>query len=113
MYTDWLLKMKENEAQTTLEERVVELLAEHKMTVTTAESCTGGLIAATLVNVPGASDVLNEGYITYSNEAKIRLVNVSPETLERYGAVSSQTAKEMANGAAKAAKAEAALSAAH
>ncbi len=83
-----LLKMKENEAQTTLEERVVELLAEHKMTVTTAESCTGGLIAATLVNVPGASDVLNEGYITYSNEAKIRLVNVSPETLERYGAVS-------------------------
>ena len=94
MYTDWLLKMKENEAQTTLEERVVELLAEHKMTVTTAESCTGGLIAATLVNVPGASDVLNEGYITYSNEAKIRLVNVSPETL-----------------AAKAAKAEAALSA--
>ena len=99
MYTDWLLKMKENEAQTTLEERVVELLAEHKMTVTTAESCTGGLIAATLVNVPGASDVLNEGYITYSNEAKIRLVNVSPETLERYGAVSSQTAKEMANGA--------------
>ncbi len=56
MYTDWLLKMKENEAQTTLEERVVELLAEHKMTVTTAESCTGGLIAATLVNVPGASD---------------------------------------------------------
>ena len=52
MYTDWLLKMKENEAQTTLEERVVELLAEHKMTVTTAESCTGGLIAATLVNVP-------------------------------------------------------------
>ena len=89
----------------------VELLAEHKMTVTTAESCTGGLIAATLVNVPGASDVLNEGYITYSNEAKIRLVNVSPETLERYGAVSSQTAKEMANGAAKAAKAEAALSA--
>lgn len=111
MYTDWLLKMKENEAQTTLEERVVELLAEHKMTVTTAESCTGGLIAATLVNVPGASDVLNEGYITYSNEAKIRLVNVSPETLERYGAVSSQTAKGMANGAAKAAKAEAALSA--
>lgn len=111
MYTDWLLKMKENEAQTTLEKRVVELLAEHKMTVTTAESCTGGLIAATLVNVPGASDVLNEGYITYSNEAKIRLVNVSPETLERYGAVSSQTAKEMANGAAKAAKAEAALSA--
>ena len=104
MYTDWLLKMKENEAQTTLEERVVELLAEHKMTVTTAESCTGGLIAATLVNVPGASDVLNEGYITYSNEAKIRLVNVSPETLERYGAVSSQTAKRNGEWSSKGGK---------
>ncbi len=52
------------------------------MTITTAESCTGGLIAATMVNVSGASDVLNEGYITYSNEAKKRLVDVSPETLE-------------------------------
>lgn len=111
MYTDWILKANENQTQKTLEEHVVELLSRQKMTVATAESCTGGLIAATLVNVPGASDVLNEGYITYSNEAKMRLVGVSRETLAQYGAVSAQTAKEMAEGAANAAKADAALSA--
>ena len=89
-----------------LEEKVVGLLAEKHLTVTTAESCTGGLIAGTLVNVAGASDVLNEGYVTYSNEAKERLVGVRHETLERYGAVSPETAKEMALGAAKASGAE-------
>ena len=95
----------------TLEEEVVELLARKHLTVTTAESCTGGLIAGTLINAAGASDVLNEGYVTYSNEAKERLVHVSHETLERYGAVSEQTAREMAEGAARAAGADAALSA--
>lgn len=94
-----------------LEEKVVEALFRRYMTVTTAESCTGGLIAGTLVNAAGASKVLCEGYITYSNEAKERLVGVQRETLENYGAVSAQTAKEMALGAAKAAGAEAALSA--
>lgn len=63
------------------------------------------------MNVAGASDVLNEGYVTYSNEAKERLVNVRHETLEKYGAVSEQTAREMAEGAATAADADAALSA--
>ena len=95
----------------TLEEEVVELLARKHLTVTTAESCTGGLIAGTLINAAGVSDVLNEGYVTYSNEAKERLVHVSHETLERYGAVSAQTAQEMAEGAARAAGADAALSA--
>ena len=95
----------------TLEEEVVELLARKHLTVTNAESCTGGLIAGTLINAAGASDVLNEGYVTYSNEAKERLVHVSHETLERYGAVSAQTAQEMAEGAARAAGADAALSA--
>ena len=95
----------------TLEEEVVELLARRHLTVTTAESCTGGLIAGTIVNAAGASDVLNEGYVTYSNEAKERLVHVSHETLERYGAVSARTAREMAAGAARAAGADAALSA--
>ena len=61
-----------------LEESVVELLAERGLTVTTAESCTGGLISGTLVNAAGASEVLNEAYITYSNEAKQRLVGVRP-----------------------------------
>ena len=89
----------------------MELLAERRLPVTTAESCTGGLIAGTLVNAAGASDVLNEGYVTYSNEAKERLVGVRRETLENFGAVSKETAREMAEGAAKAAGADAALSA--
>ena len=110
MYLEWYLKEK-TALEKSLEESVVELLAQKKMTVTTAESCTGGLIAGTLVNVAGASDVLNEGYVTYSNEAKERLVGVKHETLEEYGAVSEQTAREMAEGAAKAAGADAALSA--
>lgn len=109
MYLEWYLKEK-TALEKSLEESVVELLAQKKMTVTTAESCTGGLIAGTLVNVAGASDVLNEGYVTYSNDAKERLVGVKHETLEEYGAVSEQTAREMAEGAAKAAGADAALS---
>lgn len=99
------------ESGKSLEEIVVAELASRGLKVTTAESCTGGMISGTLVNAPGASDVLNEAYITYSNEAKERLVGVSHETLETYGAVSEQTAREMAEGAAKAAKADAALSA--
>ncbi|HAX50485.1 CinA family protein [Muricomes intestini] len=94
-----------------LEECLVNELTKRKLTITTAESCTGGMIAGTLVNVAGASDVLSEGYITYSNEAKERLVGVDRETLKRYGAVSEQTAREMAAGAAKAAGADVALSA--
>ena len=110
MYPEWFLREKES-GQKSLEEKVVELLAERHYTVTTAESCTGGMIAGTIVNAAGASEVLNEGYITYSNEAKERLVGVSHETLERFGAVSEQTAREMAEGAARAAGADAALSA--
>ena len=93
-----------------LEERLVELLVSRKMTVTTAESCTGGMVAGTIVNVAGASDVLNEGYVTYSNEAKQRLVHVKGETLEQFGAVSEETAYEMACGAADAAHADVAIS---
>ena len=110
MYLEWFFKEKAA-GEKSQEEVVVDLLAERKLHVTTAESCTGGLIAGTLVNVAGASDVLNEGYVTYSNEAKERLIHVSHETLETYGAVSEQTAHEMAEGAAKAANADAALSA--
>lgn len=109
MYLEWIFKEKAA-GEKSLEEVVVDLLAERKLHVTTAESCTGGLIAGTLVNVAGASDVLNEGYVTYSNEAKERLIHVSHETLEAYGAVSEQTAHEMAEGAARAANADAALS---
>ena len=93
-----------------LEEEIVKKLLEKQYTVTTAESCTGGLLAGRILNVPGASSVYNEGHITYSNEAKERLLGVSHETLVRYGAVSRQTAEEMARGAAKTAKAEIGLS---
>lgn len=93
-----------------LEETLVEKLKKRNYTITTAESCTGGLIAGTIVNAAGASDVLCEGYVTYSNEAKHRLVGVRKETLEVYGAVSPQTAEEMAKGAAQAAGADVALS---
>ncbi|MBO5460552.1 MAG: CinA family protein [Ruminococcus sp.] len=95
----------------TLEEQLVDLLAKRQWTITTAESCTGGMIAGTIVNVAGASDVFNEGYVTYSNEAKHRLIGVSEETLKTFGAVSEQTAEEMARGAAVSASSNLALSA--
>lgn len=92
--------------EVTLEMAVAELLSEHHLTVTTAESCTGGLLAGRLINVPGISGNLKEGYITYSNEAKERLLGVSPKTLEKYGAVSEETVLEMAEGGARAANAD-------
>ena len=92
-----------------IEEIITEKCAAQKATVSTAESCTGGMIAATLVNVPGVSDIYMEGYITYSNEAKERILGVSSETLKNYGAVSAQTAYEMACGCAKAAHSDYAI----
>ena len=71
-----------------VEKKIERILKSKKLTVTTAESCTGGLIAGTLVNAPGISEVYKEGYITYSNEAKIKLLGVKEETLRQYGAVS-------------------------
>lgn len=84
----------------TLEAVVVDLLKKHNLKLAAAESCTGGMLTSRIVNVPGASDVLQEGFITYSNSAKCRYLGVSSETLEEFGAVSSQTAREMADGAA-------------
>ncbi len=85
------------------EERLVEWLLDHKKTVSTAESCTGGMIASRIVSVPGASACFGEGLVTYSNEAKHRLLGVSRKTLRKYGAVSRETAGEMARGGRKAA----------
>ena len=93
-----------------LEEKIVGALLEKGYTITTAESCTGGLLAGRLLNVSGASGVYNEGHITYSNEAKERLLGVSNDTLIKYGAVSEQTAREMAVGAAQKANANVGLS---
>ena len=92
-----------------MEKEIASLLSKHRITITTAESCTGGLIAASLVNVPGISDRFGEGYITYSNEAKEKLLGVSHETLLKYGAVSLQTAQQMASGARDAAHADLAV----
>ncbi|MCC8027466.1 MAG: competence/damage-inducible protein A [Clostridium sp.] len=89
------------EEHVTLEMAVVELLKERGLTMSTAESCTGGMVAAKLVNVSGASDVFMEGMVTYSNEAKMRLLGVKEETLKTYGAVSRETALEMALGGAE------------
>ena len=82
-----------------IEKKIERILAGRNLTVTTAESCTGGLIAATLVNADGISSVFKEGYITYSNEAKHRILGVKEETLREFGAVSKETAIEMAEGA--------------
>ena len=89
---------------------ILERLIAAKLTVSTAESCTGGMIASSIVDFPGASNCFNEGYVTYSNEAKIKNLGVKDETLMAYGAVSKQTAKEMAIGVKKKAKADFGLS---
>ena len=82
-----------------LEEVVVKLLIAAGQTIATAESCTGGLIADRLTNVSGASNVFLTGYVTYSNESKVRLLGVREETLAKYGAVSEEVCREMAEGA--------------
>ncbi len=92
------------------EERLVALLQEKGYTITTAESCTGGAVAATIVNVAGASEVFGEGYITYSNEAKHKNLGVQESTLNTYGAVSEETAREMCEGCCGVAKADVAIS---
>ncbi len=97
------------EADTTLEKAVVDLLTANKLTVSTAESCTGGMLAGRLMNVPGVSQVYKSGYITYSNKAKRKILNVKKGSLEKKGAVSEEVAREMAKGAAMASKAEVAV----
>ncbi len=94
----------------TSEENLVALLAKHHLKITTAESCTGGLVAATLINVPGVSSYLKAGYITYSDKAKHRILGVRKKTLRKYTAVSDKVAAEMAKGAAKREKADVAIS---
>jgi nicotinamide-nucleotide amidase len=89
--------------ETTLENVVGELLVNKKLTIATAESCTGGMLSGRLINYPGISAAYLEGVVTYSNEAKMKHLGVRKETLDRVGAVSEKTAEEMALGIAKAA----------
>lgn len=93
----------------TLEEEVVSLLNQKGLTLTAAESCTGGLIAKRLTDVSGASAVFYGSLVTYSNRLKEKWLGVQAETLQTYGAVSAQTAREMALGARKAADADLAV----
>lgn len=96
-FADYICAAKETE---TLEKSLIRLLEKHEMTVATAESCTGGMLAARMINVSGVSDVFKEGFITYTNKSKRKRLDVAKSTLKKYGAVSKQTAKEMAMGTA-------------
>ena len=87
--------------ENTFEKTLVELLLKNNMTISFAESCTGGMLASTLINVSGSSNAINESYVTYSEEAKMRILGVSKETLNKYTVYSSEVAEEMAEGLKK------------
>ncbi|MBR5430416.1 MAG: nicotinamide-nucleotide amidohydrolase family protein [Firmicutes bacterium] len=89
--------------------KLVHELHRRKLTVAVAESCTGGMVAAALTDVPGSSEVFGWGVVAYSNQAKETLLGVAPETLAEYGAVSSHTATEMVSGMLKLSGAKVAL----
>ena len=86
--------------ETSIEEVVAKMLVENNLKIAVAESCTGGMVSASLINYPGISSVFMEGCVTYSNEAKMKSLGVKKETLDVYGAVSDNCAKEMASGVA-------------
>jgi nicotinamide-nucleotide amidase len=79
--------------------RLLDICKRKNLTVATAESCTAGLVAGTLTEIPGVSSMLDRGFVTYSNEAKQEMLGVRADTLARHGAVSRETAEEMARGA--------------
>ncbi|VCU58601.1 C-terminal domain of CinA paralog, YdeJ [Tritonibacter mobilis] len=82
---------------------LLDLAKAQGATLATAESCTGGMIAAALTDIPGSSAVVDRGFVTYSNAAKMQMLGVSAQTLKDFGAVSEETAREMAEGALRAA----------
>lgn len=82
-----------------MRDTILQLASQAKRKIVVAESCTGGMLAAALTDLPGSSVVFERGFVTYSNAAKIELLGVSADTLERHGAVSEPVAKDMARGA--------------
>jgi nicotinamide-nucleotide amidase len=90
--------------------RLLDFCKEKRLTVATAESCTGGLVAGALSDISGSSAVLDRGFVTYSNEAKQQMLGVTPSTLDVYGAVSKECAEEMARGALARAQVDLAVS---
>ena len=93
-----------------IEQKLYSLLEKHKLHVAVAESCTGGLVSAYLCDISGISEFFEEGYVTYSEHAKIKNLAVSPDTIQTFGVVSEETASEMAKGAAMRSSAECAIS---
>ncbi|MFA6989603.1 MAG: nicotinamide-nucleotide amidohydrolase family protein [Candidatus Gastranaerophilaceae bacterium] len=93
-----------------IEEVIGQLLVKNNLTLSVAESCTGGLVSTRLTDVSGSSEYIKLNVVTYSNEAKIKILDVNPETLSNFGAVSEQTAKEMAEGIRKFANTDIGLS---
>ena len=98
------------DSEVTLEKSVVDLLQANGLTACTVESCTGGMLAARLINVPGVSEVFKSGYITYSNKSKRSLLGIKKNILLKHGAVSDKIAREMAKGAAMLAKTDVSVS---
>ena len=88
---------------------ILQKSATKNLKITTAESCTGGLLSALFTEISGASKVFERGFVTYSNEAKIQMLGVKKETLENFGAVSKEVAGEMAQGALKNSSADVAI----
>lgn len=93
-----------------LSRSLLDLCRSRKLMIATAESCTGGLVAAALTDIPGSSDVIDRGFVTYSNEAKRTMLGVKASTLESFGAVSKETAIQMAVGALEEADVDLAVS---
>src|SRR5215472_17038550 len=89
--------------------RVLDACRAHGLKVATAESCTGGLVAGALTEIPGSSDVFDRGFVTYSDAAKQGMLGVAAVILERHGAVSRETAEAMAEGALAVSKADLAV----
>lgn len=107
---NYLMYENDDAGQIQIEDEVAQLLIKNNLTISTAESCTGGLLSGKLINYPGISSVFMEGAVTYTNEAKINRLGVNKVTLEKHGAVSEETAGEMANGMAKISSSDIAIS---
>ncbi|MDB5505797.1 MAG: CinA [Devosia sp.] len=102
--------MAKAESKPSLAKEIIALLTDSKQTIALAESCTGGLLSAALTGVPGASIAVYGGFVTYSNSAKTRLIGVPARLIRDYGAVSTQVARAMANGARTTAHTDVAVS---
>ena len=93
-----------------LAEEIIQKASEQGMTISTAESCTGGLVSAALTSVPGSSAVLDRAFVTYSNKAKMQMLSVPSDIIRQHGAVSGETARAMVCGALNASPADLAVS---